>query len=113
MTPLGVNGGMVISLSRRSARDNDKPNILGDLIDMTIFGGILTYVVVWWLVLFMVLPWYVQSDLNCTIAGADKGAPKAPLLKIKFIITTIISFLLWGFFVFLFKMDIVSIQDFI
>ena len=50
-------------------------------------------VVIWWLVLFMVLPFGVQKD-NEIVRGNDPGAPKNPMLKRKIIVTSIISFFL-------------------
>ncbi len=54
---------------------------------------IVIFVIVWWLVLFIVLPFGVQRDDNA-IKGNDPGAPKDPMLKKKIYLTTIISFFL-------------------
>ncbi len=54
---------------------------------------IVIYVIIWWLVLFVILPLGIQRDEN-TISGNDPGAPKNPMLKKKIISTTIISFFL-------------------
>ncbi len=54
---------------------------------------IVIFVVIWWLVLFMVLPFGVQKD-NEIVRGNDPGAPKNPMLKRKIILTSIISFFL-------------------
>ena len=54
---------------------------------------IVIFVVIWWLVLFMVLPFGVQKD-NKIVRGNDPGAPKNPMLKKKIILTSIISFFL-------------------
>ncbi len=54
---------------------------------------IVIFVVIWWLVLFMVLPFGVQKD-NEIVRGNDPGAPKNPMLKRKIIVTSIISFFL-------------------
>jgi predicted secreted protein len=54
------------------------------------------YFVVWWVVLFAVLPWGVtsQQEAGEIIQGSDPGAPARPLLLRKAIATTIISTLL-------------------
>jgi predicted secreted protein len=86
---------------------------------MSIFGMIVTFIVVWWLVLFLVLPWGIQSRIKTDNAiiipeivnGADIGAPKTPNIKIKFLITTLIALTIWGFFAFIFYMDIVSVRS--
>ena len=54
---------------------------------------IVIFVVIWWLVLFMVLPFGVQKD-DEIVGGNDPGAPKNPMLKKKIIMTSIISFFL-------------------
>ena len=54
---------------------------------------IVIFVVIWWLVLFMVLPFGIQKD-DEIVGGNDPGAPKNPMLKKKIIVTSIISFFL-------------------
>ncbi len=52
------------------------------------------YFIIWWTVLFMVLPWGVQSHHEAGIDlkdGGDPGAPVNPKLKQKFLITTGVS----------------------
>jgi len=56
------------------------------------------YVTVWWTVLFGVLPiGMAQEDQSPPTDGSQWGAPKAPNLKKKFITTTWVSVLVWGF----------------
>ncbi|MFT6072549.1 MAG: putative secreted protein [Alphaproteobacteria bacterium] len=83
---------------------------------MSIFGMIVTYVVVWWIVLFAVLPWGVRSQIESdqqSVSGSDLGAPKKSYIGLKFLVTTILSLFVWGFFVSLFYMDIIAIRDFL
>ncbi len=54
---------------------------------------IVIFVIIWWLVLFIVLPFGIERDEN-SIQGNDPGAPKNPMLKRKIYLTTIISFFL-------------------
>ena len=54
---------------------------------------IVIFVVIWWLVLFMVLPFGIQKD-DEIVGGNDPGAPKNPMLKKKIILTSAISFFL-------------------
>jgi len=61
---------------------------------MTPSFAIAIYVVIWWVVLFAVLPWGVQSHHEAGIDlkdGGDPGAPVNPMLKKKFLQTTAIS----------------------
>jgi predicted secreted protein len=51
------------------------------------------YFVLWWIVLFAVLPWGVQSqeEAGDISPGSDPGAPVRPLLLRKAIATTLVS----------------------
>ena len=49
------------------------------------------FVILWWLILFLLLPIGIKKQENVDV-GNDPGAPKDPMLKKKFILTTIISF---------------------
>lgn len=56
------------------------------------------YVVVWWVVLFTVLPIGTSSETHePPTDGSQWGAPKTPDLKRKFLTTTWVAFLLWLF----------------
>jgi len=67
---------------------------------MTLVGGIVAFVILWWLVFFMVLPWGVTSQLEAkdVLPGSEPGAPVNPALGRKVLITTILAALLWGVF---------------
>jgi predicted secreted protein len=58
------------------------------------------YFIVWWMVLFAVLPWGVRSqEESGEIAhGTDPGAPAIPKLKQKLVWTTLISGLVFALF---------------
>ncbi len=57
---------------------------------MDLFTGFLVYFLIWWVVIFCVLPLGVRRDSESGV-----GAPVDPQLKKKFLITTGISVLLW------------------
>jgi predicted secreted protein len=59
----------------------------------TIVNFIFIFVVTWWIVIFCVLPVGNQRE-ETPESGHDHGAPKNVNFKKKFIITTIISFIL-------------------
>jgi len=63
-------------------------------------GSIFIYIVVWWVVLFAVLPFGIRPQENPE-PGHDPGAPVVTHLKKKVIITTLVTFVLWGVGVFL------------
>jgi predicted secreted protein len=56
-------------------------------------GAIALYFVVWWIMLFAVLPFGVRSQLEDgdVVSGSEPGAPSAPLMVEKAIWTTIVA----------------------
>jgi predicted secreted protein len=57
---------------------------------MGIVTGILVYVMMWWVVFFMVLPWGVQPIANPEV-GHQRGAPFKPKLWMKALVTTCVA----------------------
>jgi predicted secreted protein len=67
---------------------------------MNWFTAILLYVVIWWLILFMVLPWGVRSSHEAGVdiePGHDKGAPVNPRIWLKTGLTTLIATTIMAF----------------
>jgi predicted secreted protein len=64
----------------------------------SIVSWIAIYVVVWWIAIFAVLPIGVRSqdETGSVAPGSDPGAPVAPKLLMKALITTIIAALITG-----------------
>lgn len=59
--------------------------------------GIMVYFLVWWTVLFAVLPFGIQPQADAgEVDGGWRGAPKRPAILTKMIWTTVISTLLWA-----------------
>jgi predicted secreted protein len=64
-----------------------------------IAGGLVAFVCIWMVSLFMVLPWGISNHLEAgeeVIPGTDPGAPVRPRMLLKVGITTLIAMLLWG-----------------
>lgn len=61
---------------------------------MNWFTGILLYTIIWWVVIFAVLPWGVQREENPQ-PGHAAGAPKNPMLVRKVVVTSAISAVIW------------------
>jgi predicted secreted protein len=55
-----------------------------------LFGGIVVFVVVWWLVLFMVLPFGAAPPEEVE-RGMATSAPERPRMLVKVAITTVIA----------------------
>ncbi|WP_186417537.1 DUF1467 family protein [Bosea sp. CS1GBMeth4] len=65
---------------------------------MTIGGGLAVYFVIWWTVLFAVLPFGVRSQAESgeVEKGTEPGAPVLPGLVKKAIATTILAGIVFG-----------------
>jgi len=61
---------------------------------MTWVTGLVVYFLIWWTILFAVLPWGVRREENPE-PGHDPGAPAKPMLWKKVGATTLIAGLLW------------------
>lgn len=61
---------------------------------MGIFSGFVLYVLIWWTVIFVTLP-FGNKPANDATVGHVRSAPAAHGLGKKALITTIASFLLW------------------
>jgi predicted secreted protein len=65
---------------------------------MSITLGIAVYLVIWWVVLFAVLPFGVRSqhEDGPVMDGTDPGAPVAANMKLKMLFTTLVAGVLWA-----------------
>lgn len=62
---------------------------------MTFVSGMMVFFVTWWVILFMVLPFGVRIEENPE-KGFATSAPKNPNLRKKFLITTVLTAIIWG-----------------
>ena len=76
---------------------------------MNWFTGIMVYVMIWWVVLFTVLPWGVKVPEEPE-PGHATSAPEKPRLVRKFAITTVIATLLWGIAYYLIESGLISFR---
>ena len=58
---------------------------------MAISTAIAIYFLIWWIVLFAVLPWGVHAQGDDATPGTDPGAPRMPRLGLKLIWTTVVA----------------------
>ncbi len=77
---------------------------------MGLFTGIAVYLVLWWIVLFTVLPWGVRPPDNPG-PGHVPSAPANPRLRQKFVATTLLAGVFWGVVFLLIEIEIVSFRD--
>ncbi len=66
---------------------------------MTATGAIIVYISIWWIVFFSVLPIGIKSQnikFKDRMQGNDPGAPKNPKIAKKFLITTLITSIIFA-----------------
>ena len=83
---------------------------------MGITGSIIVYVLIWWIVFFSLLPVGIQSNKETfkeKIEGVDPGAPKNPKIAKKFLITTIITSIIFIVIYYLVKVDLLNLREFL
>ena len=74
--------------------------------------GLMVYLVIWWTVLFAVLPLGIHRVQNPG-KGEERGAPERPDLVRKAIITSVVAGALWIGFYFLHQADVFSFRKFV
>ena len=57
---------------------------------MNVYTGILVYVMIWWVVLFAVLPWGIRRS-EAPQPGHAVEAPSNPRIALRFAVTTVIA----------------------
>ncbi len=72
--------------------------------------GLMVYLVIWWTVLFAVLPLGVKKVENPG-RGQEHGSPERPQLVRKAVITTIVAAVLWIGFYILHQSDYFSFRE--
>jgi predicted secreted protein len=81
-----------------------------ELLAVSLTTAIAIYFVLWWVVLFAVLPWGVRSqeESGAVAPGTDPGAPTLPMLWRKLVWTTIATGVIFAVGVALYRYDIVT-----
>ena len=77
---------------------------------MSLLAGFFTYLIIWWTVLFAVLPWGNRQPAEYE-TGMAPGAPVNPNIKKKLIATTIVSFIVLGLVWFLITIEIINFRE--
>ncbi len=70
---------------------------------MGVVTGIIVFLLVWWVMLFTVLPFGHRRD--------EDGTPVTPNMKRKLMITTGVSVVIWGAIFALVESDLISFND--
>ena len=83
---------------------------------MGITGSIIVYVLIWWIIFFSVLPIGIQSNkekFREKIEGGDPGAPNNPKIGKKFLITTIITSIIFIVIYYLVEIDLLNLREYL
>ena len=83
---------------------------------MGITGSIIVYVLIWWIIFFSLLPVGIQSKKEKfieKIEGIDPGAPNNPKIAKKFLITTIITSIIFIVIYYLVKFDLINLREYL
>ena len=81
---------------------------------MSITGSIIVYVMIWWVIFFSVLPIGIQSNKEVfkeKIEGMDPGAPKNPKIALKFLITTLITSIIFVVIYYLVDIEFLNLRE--
>lgn len=74
-------------------------------------SGLAVYAIIWWLLIFMILPWGVRpigrEDVD---KGQDAGAPRRPHLGLKIAFNSALSGVVWGIVYVITEMELVSFR---
>jgi|TARA_B100001093_G_scaffold504492_1_gene560420 predicted secreted protein len=79
-------------------------------------GAIIVYICIWWIVFFSVLPIGIKSqsiEFKDDFQGNDPGAPKNPRIGKKFLITTLITSIIFAVIYYLSINDYLNLRGYL
>jgi predicted secreted protein len=81
---------------------------------MSVTTAIAIYFLIWWVVLFAVLPWGVrsQSEHGDVSPGSDPGAPSLPRIALKLVWTSLVAGLVFGALYLIYVRRLITLEDF-
>ena len=83
---------------------------------MGVTGSIIIYVMIWWIVFFSILPVGIQSNKKIfkeNLQGNDPGAPNNPKIGKKFLITTIITSIIFIMIYYAVNLGVLNLRNFL
>jgi predicted secreted protein len=81
---------------------------------MSLAGELVIFIVIWMLVLFIVLPLKINSQIENrnVILGTDPGAPSNPYILKKFLITTVVTLIIFAIINLLTYFEIINLREY-
>ncbi len=74
--------------------------------------GAAVYFIIWWLVLFMVLPWGIKPVTDVDVAkGHAPSAPQRPRLLLKMAVTSLVAAIVWVIVYVIIDLGLISFRD--
>ena len=83
---------------------------------MGVTGSIIVYVLIWWIIFFSVLPVGIQTNkekFKKKIEGIDPGAPINPKIGKKFLITTLITSIIFIVIYYLVEFNLLNLREYL
>ena len=83
---------------------------------MSTTGSLIVYISIWWIVFFSVLPLGIRSQnakFSDNLGGNDRGAPKNPNIGKKFLITTLITSVIFLIIYYLTSQDYLNLRGYL
>jgi len=82
---------------------------------MSIATGLAIYFIIWWMVLFAVLPFGVRSQQESgdVTPGSDPGAPALPQLARKLVWTTVVAGIVFALCYVIYAYRLIALDDLI
>jgi len=80
---------------------------------MSFSTSVAIFFIIWWVVLFTVLPWGIRSQAETgeVVPGSDPGAPAMPKLKSKLVWTTLVAAIVFAAFQVIYRYRLVGLDD--
>ena len=79
-------------------------------------GAIIIFICIWWIIFFSVLPIGIKSEnseFKGSTKGNDPGAPKNPKVAKKFLITTLITSVIFSVIYYLTINNYLNLRDYL
>lgn len=80
---------------------------------MPLVTGIAVFFVLWWLLLFVILPLDIkgQHEDGDVVQGTEPGAPSHPFIKRKIIQTTILTVIVWVIIFVIIEFNLIDLDN--
>lgn len=74
------------------------------------FTAVVVLILVWWTVLFAVLPLWTRPREEADDVTGWRGVPEKPLIGRKLLVTTLVSLVVWGAIMLVIRSDYLSFR---